>query len=37
VEQLAKDLSGLQADSESVLGFAQKDAAVSKFLGIKAD
>jgi len=37
VEQLAKDLSALQADPKSVEEFARKDAAVSKFLGIKAD
>jgi hypothetical protein len=37
VEQLAKDVSAMQADPESVKEFARKDAAVSKFLGIKAD
>jgi hypothetical protein len=37
VEQLVKDLSALQADPKSVEEFARKDAAVSKFLGIKAD
>ena len=37
VEQLAKDLSALQADSKRVEQFAREDAAVSKFLGIKAD
>jgi hypothetical protein len=37
VEQLAKDLLGLQPDPKSVEEFARKDAAVNKFLGIKAD
>jgi hypothetical protein len=37
VEQLAKDVSAAQADSKSVEEFARKDAAVNKFLGIKAD
>ena len=37
VEQLAKDLSAVQPDTKSIEEFARKDAAVSKFLGIKAD
>jgi hypothetical protein len=37
VKQLARDLSGLQADPKSIEDFARKDAAISKFVGIKAD
>jgi hypothetical protein len=37
VEQLIRDLSAVQPDQQSVKEFARKDAAVSKFLGIKAD
>ena len=37
VEQLTKDLPAAQADEKGVEAFARKDAAVSKFLGIKAD
>jgi hypothetical protein len=37
VEQLTKDLSAAKADREGMEAFARKDAAVSKFLGIKAD
>ena len=37
IEQLAKDLSALLIDPKRVEDFARKDAAVSKFLGIKAD
>jgi hypothetical protein len=37
VEQLTRDLSALQADSNNIQDFARKDAAVSKFLGNKGD
>jgi hypothetical protein len=37
VEQLATDLSAFQSDTRSIQEFVQKDAAVSKFLGIKTD
>jgi hypothetical protein len=37
VEQLAKVLSSVPADSRSVEEFVRKDGTVSKFLGIKAD
>lgn len=37
VEQVTKDLSAVQPDATSFEEFARKDAAVSKFLGFKAD
>jgi hypothetical protein len=37
VEQLVRDLSALDADLNLVQEFVRKDAATSKFLGIKAD
>jgi hypothetical protein len=37
VEQLSIDVSAVQTDAKSLEDFARKDAAVSKFLAIKAD
>jgi hypothetical protein len=37
VEQHARDLSAVKPDWKSVREFARTDAAVSKFLGVKAD